>query len=183
MLRGWHNGRATKPIWKQIDLALVLSTEPHQLIADLNQSPFNVGEVFALRDFTRAQVAELNQRHGPALTPEDEQRLMELVGGHPYLVRRALYEIASQRFSTADLFAQATQEHSPFSDHLHYHLFRLQSRQDLIDGMRQILRHHTCSAEQVVFRLLSAGLVQRFGHTVVPRCRLYADYFQEHLHA
>jgi hypothetical protein len=45
MLRSWHNKRntPTDPIWPQLDLALVTSTEPYQLIANLNQSPFNVG--------------------------------------------------------------------------------------------------------------------------------------------
>jgi hypothetical protein len=31
MLRSWHNCRATMPIWKQLDLILVTSTEPYQL--------------------------------------------------------------------------------------------------------------------------------------------------------
>ena len=51
MLRSWHNSRATTPIWKQLDLTLVTSTEPYQLIDDLNQSPFNVGQVIDLADF------------------------------------------------------------------------------------------------------------------------------------
>ena len=34
MLRSWHNSRATMPIWKQLDLALVTSTEPYELITD-----------------------------------------------------------------------------------------------------------------------------------------------------
>ena len=32
MLRGWHNQRAMSPLWKRLDLALVTSTEPYQLI-------------------------------------------------------------------------------------------------------------------------------------------------------
>ena len=47
MLRSWHNSRASKAIWKQLDLALVTSTEPYLLIENLNQSPFNVGTRFA----------------------------------------------------------------------------------------------------------------------------------------
>ncbi|MBM5816227.1 MAG: toll/interleukin-1 receptor domain-containing protein, partial [Cyanobacteria bacterium K_Offshore_surface_m2_239] len=98
MLRGWHNNRASPvPLfrpWKQLDLALVTATEPYHLIANLNQSPFNVGEVIPLDDFSAEQVAELNQRHGAPLAPGPLAQLMELLHGHPYLVRRALYLVA-----------------------------------------------------------------------------------------
>jgi len=87
MLRAWHNDRATSDIWTNLDLALVTSTEPYQLIDDLNQSPFNVGEILNLEDFTPAQVAELNRRHDNPLTNEEERRLVEVLGGHPYLTR------------------------------------------------------------------------------------------------
>src|SRR5215210_1904958 len=64
MLRGWHNSRAAKPAWRRLDLALVTSTEPYQLIANLNQSPFNVGQVIALDDFTTDEAHALNELHG-----------------------------------------------------------------------------------------------------------------------
>ncbi|MGB7087483.1 MAG: AAA-like domain-containing protein, partial [Phormidesmis sp.] len=109
MLRNWHNNRALPMyrIWKQFDLALVTATEPYHLIANLNQSPFNVGEVLLLTDFSAAQVTDLNQRHGNPLTPTEEQALMALLNGHPYLVRRALYLIARQQLNVAALFEQA----------------------------------------------------------------------------
>ncbi|MFY9620292.1 MAG: AAA-like domain-containing protein [Pyrinomonadaceae bacterium] len=60
MLRSWHNIRAKDPTWNRLDLVLVTSTEPYQLIEDLNQSPFNVGLVLDLDDFTAEQVNDLN---------------------------------------------------------------------------------------------------------------------------
>jgi hypothetical protein len=181
MLRTWHNNRATNAIWKQLDLALVTSTEPYQLIEDPNQSPFNVGEVIELKDFTLEQVTDLNDRHGSPLTPAQVQQLMDLLNGHPYLVRRALYLVASKRISLADLFAQAAEDQGPFGDHLRYHLFRLHKRTDLIQGLRQVIYNHTCHDEHVYFRLQGAGLVRREGREAWPRCQLYADFFGEHL--
>lgn len=184
MLRGWHNNRAHPlegKLWRQLDLALVTSTEPYQLIENLNQSPFNVGEVIELTDFTAAQVADLNRRHASPLTPAQEQQLMALLGGQPYLVRRALYLVASGRITAADLFAQATADRGPFSDHLRNHLFRLQGQAELIAGLRQVLRHRICPDEEVFFRLRGAGLVQREGREVLPRCQLYADFLRERL--
>ena len=181
MLRSWHNSRATDPIWKQLDLALITSTEPYQFIDDLNQSPFNVGQIIELEDFTPEQVVDLNRRHGSPLTPEQEQQLVTLIGGHSYLVRRALYLVASKRISAADLFAHATDDRGPFGDHLRYRLFHLQGKDELIQGLREVIRYNKCQDEKVFWRLRGAGLVRRAGMAVVPRCELYADFFREHL--
>jgi hypothetical protein len=182
MLRSWHNNRAFDPIWKQLDLALVTSTEPYQLIENLNQSPFNVGQVIDLTDFEPEQVADLNQRHGMPLSTDAEHQLMDLLGGHPYLVRRALYLVANGHSSSADLFRDATTDRGPFGDHLRYHLFRLHDKPELIQGLLQAIRQHRCDDERVFFRLRGAGLLRREGRATVPRCQLYADYFRERLH-
>ncbi|MCG6138308.1 MAG: AAA-like domain-containing protein [Nostoc sp. LLA-1] len=181
MLRSWHNSRATNLVWKQLDLALVTSTEPYQLIDNLNQSPFNVGQVIDLEDFTALQVADLNRRHGSPLNPSEERQLMALLNGHPYLVRLALYEIASQRLSSTEVFAHATADKGIFSNHLRNHLFRLHNKPELVQGMLQVIRQQTCEDEGVFFRLRGAGLVRREGRIVLPRCQLYADYFRENL--
>jgi hypothetical protein len=181
MLRSWHNSRATTPIWKQLDLALVTSTEPYQLIDNLNQSPFNVGVVIDLEDFTTQQVADLNQRHGSPLNFKEEQQLIALLGGHPYLVRLALYWVASQRLTSSELFANATADNGPFGNHLRNHLFRLHNKTELVQGMLQVIHQNTCEDERVFFRLRGAGLVRREGRVVMPRCQLYGEYFRENL--
>jgi AAA domain-containing protein/TIR domain-containing protein len=181
MLRHWHNSRAVHAVWKRLDLVLVTSTEPYQLIENLNQSPFNVGEVIELTDFTLEQVSDLNRRHGSPLQPEEERRLMALLNGHPYLVRRALYLIASGRIAAAQLFRAATEDRGPFGDHLRYHLFRLHDKPALVEGLRQIIRYNSCADDLIFFRLHGAGLVKREGGKVLPRCHLYADFFREHL--
>lgn len=181
MLRSWHNSRATTPIWKQLDLTLVTSTEPYQLIDDLNQSPFNVGLVIELQDFTPEQVANLNQRHGFPLNSSEERQLIMLLGGHPYLVRRALYLVASQQISTAELFANATADSGPFGDHLRRHLSLLHDKTELIQGLLQIIRQNSCEDKRIFWRLRGAGLVREEGRVILPRCQLYAEYFRENL--
>jgi hypothetical protein len=96
-------------------------------------------------------------------------------------VRRALYLVASQRISTADLFAKATTDQGPFGEHLRYHLFRLHDKEELIQGLHQVIHYNTCQDERIVFRLRSADLVRWEGGAVLPRCQLYADYFRERL--
>lgn len=46
---------------------------------------------------------------------------MALLHGHPYLVRQALYLVASGQTSAIDLFQQAVSDRGPFGDHLRYH--------------------------------------------------------------
>ncbi|MGB6015683.1 MAG: AAA-like domain-containing protein, partial [Nodosilinea sp.] len=65
--------------------------------------------------------------------------------------------------------------------HLRYHLFRMDDKAPLVQGMLQVIHSQTCRDEQVLRRLERAGLVRRVGRQVQPRCHLYAEYFQEHL--
>jgi hypothetical protein len=185
MLRGWHNNRASPaPLfrpWKQLDLALVTATEPYHLIANLNQSPFNVGEVIPLDDFSAEQVADLNQRHGSPLSPGPLAQLMELLHGHPYLVRRALYLVAGNQMPVERLLEQAASDYGPFGDHLRYHLFRIVDHQALRAGLRQVIRSSRCDDEKTSRLLIAAGLARLEEGAVRPRCPLYASYFGEHL--
>lgn len=181
MLRSWHNERAFEPVWKQLDLVMVTCTEPYQLIQDLNQSPFNVGTSLTLKDFNETEVAELNRLHNGVLNTAELKTLMSWVGGHPYLTRKALYEVASKNMTATTVFDAAMVDQGPFGGHLRYHLFRMNDKPHLVKGMLQVIRHQTCEEEQVMRRLERAGLVRRVGRQVHPRCRLYAEYFKEHL--
>ena len=182
MLRSWHNSRATMARWKNLDLVLVTSTEPYQLINDLNQSPFNVGEVMELADFTPSQVADLNQRHGLPLNPNEEKQLMMLLGGHPYLIRKSLYLVTSGQISATELFTNTTAEGGFFGDHLRYLLSLLHNKMELIQGLLGIINHSCCKDKLIFWRLRGAGLVRESGKKVLPRCQLYADYFRDNLY-
>jgi hypothetical protein len=173
MLRSWHNRRAREEAMKRVDLVLVSSTEPYELIPDLNQSPFNVGENIQMQDFTPAEVADLNQRHGSPLTPPELARLYQLLKGQPYLVRQALYQVASGRKTIAELLDTATKEDGVFGDHLRYHRLRLEKRSELVDGLRQIVRGNGQQvSKSVAVRLEAAGLVKSETATAVPRGEL-----------
>ena len=180
MLRSWHNDRMVNSIWKQLDLVLVTSTEPYQLINNLNQSPFNVGEVISLEDFTQEQVEDLNNRHHRPFNPTEIKQLRTLIGGHPYLIRRALYLVASHRISVTDLFETALEDRGPFGDHLRYHLFQLNNKPELVTGFRQVILNNTCP-DDIFYRLRGAGLVTQQVVGILPRCQLYAEYFKQRL--
>ncbi len=186
MLRSWHGLRAhpVRRSWKKLDIILSTSTEPQFFIDRSHESPFNVGVVLPLEDFSPEQVARLNAVHPRPLGDAEVQRLYALIRGHPYLTRKALYVLASSAPACGieELVVQATEDNGPFGDHLRYYLLRLQRKPELISAFRQAIERRSGGDELLIHRLQAAGLVRREGKNVVPRCELYARYFRERLH-
>src|SRR5262249_28793685 len=131
-VRGWHNNRAMEESWEKLHLVLGHATDPALWIENLNESPFNVGDRLRLRAFTRDQVEDVNERHRKPLgDPEEIAGLMELVGGHPYLVRQALYVLATELWPLSRLREEACKDTGPFGDHLRRHLWALSQSERL----------------------------------------------------
>jgi DNA-binding SARP family transcriptional activator len=181
LFRSWHNERALDPDgpWARLTLCISYATEAHLFITDLNQSPFNVGTRLGLDDFTPTQVSDLARRHGGLLPQnEDLERFLLLVGGHPYLVRRGLNELA-KGVDLATLESSADHEESPFSDHLRRLQFLLNREKDLELAVRDLLRNRSCPVGAPFYRLRSAGVI--LGDTPESahlRCGLYFRYLE-----
>ena len=90
---------------------IAYATEAHLFITDINQSPFNVGTRLTLRGLHPEQVADLNRRYGSPLQGNaDLVRFFRLVGGHPYLVQRGLYEMVTHHLDIAAFESQADRD-------------------------------------------------------------------------
>ena len=181
MLRSWHNHRALHPAWRQLGLVLAMSAEPWQLIDNLDVSPFNIGLSIHLTDFTTAELADLNRRHGSPLSTVMEQELITWLGGHPYLIRQALYLVASGHVIATELLAQATDDYGPFGEHLRAYWPQLYREPELMQALLQVLNSSPVEDPKHLARLSSLGLIRHEGRRVLPRCRLYAEYFRERL--
>lgn len=182
LVRAWDSRRAFDAAWEKLSLAMVISSHPHLLIDDYRQSPFNVGLRIQVEDFDNAQVEKLNELHGKLLNPNEIHDMMDLLGGHPYLTRQAFYTLLSERFTWTELSTSATGEQSPFSSHLHFYLWQLRDRAELVSAMKEVILKHTCSDEIVLYRLVAAGLVkEQADNTCVARCGLYENYFRKTL--
>ena len=180
LLRSWHNLRATDEVWDKLSTIMVISTEPYLLISDFHQSPFNVGTNLNLQDFTDAQVRDLNERHGTPLSGRDLDELFQTFGGHPFLTRKAFYLLVVEKFSWKALQAKSAQEDGPFADHLRRYHWMIQQDPALRDALRSIIKNNRCS-EELLHRLLQAGLVKASGDLVQCRCDLYRTYFEDKL--
>lgn len=182
MLRAWHNTRANplKKVWKKLDLVLVTSTEPYLFIDRPHESPFNVGEVLQLRDFSQSQIQELNILHDSPFFNGEIEKLHELLRGQPYLTRKAFYAVKSG-LTPNQLFERAAEDSGPFGDHLRNYFLRLLDHPELATALKQIAMGRDCSDGRLIYRLEAAGLVTSDSSKTVPRCRLYADYFGRRL--
>src|SRR5262249_38094844 len=159
------------------------ATEAHLFITDLNQSPFNVGTRLTLKDFTREQVADLNHRHGAPLKSEaGVQRFFDLVGGHPYLVRRGLNEMVTRGVDIETFERRAGNGDWIFGDHLQRMRAALTRDPELCEAVRGVLQGRPCSTPDSFYRLQSAGvLAGPSPEEARPRCPLYAVYLERHL--
>jgi serine/threonine protein kinase len=185
LFRTWHNERAVDPTapWERLTLAIVYATEAHLFITDQNQSPFNVGTRLELKDFSLEQVGELNTRYESPLAGADElARYFQLLGGHPYLVRRGFHEMTTNNLDLAAFEALADLDEGPFGDHLRRILVLLARDPALCQVVRGVLRGEPCPTVEDFYRLRSAGVMAGdSAQDVKPRCRLYATYLKRHL--
>jgi len=176
MLRAWHENAKLKPIWNNLRLVITHSEEVYVPL-NINQSPFNVGLPIELPPLNRAQIEDLIQRHGLCWVESEVEQLMAIVGGHPFLARVALQQIARGELTLAQFLRVAPTQAGPFGSHLRRHLGNLQER-NLVDAMKQVVAAKQPAIAQAS-KLANLGLVRFQGNNVVPLCDLYRQYFRD----
>jgi hypothetical protein len=178
MLRSWHEKGKISQRWKQLRLVMAHSTEVY-IPLDMNQSPFNAGVPVALPEFDHKQVKDLARLNGLNWNESQVEELIRIVGGHPYLVRLAMYQVSSLKVTLEQLLLDAPTEAGVYSNHLRRHLETLQQVEELATAFKKVVT----SPQPVeldsmqIYKLHSMGLVQRQDNQVMPRCNLYREYF------
>jgi hypothetical protein len=179
LLRTWHEEAKSREIWKKLRLVVAHSMEV-LLPLSINQSPFNVGLPIELQPLTPEQIEQLAERHELTWSPPDTDRLMQLIGGQTYLVRRALYQLQDQHLTLDQWLPTAATPTGAYREHLQKKLWQLQQEPELLDAFSGVI-----SATEAVeltlthaFKLQSMGLVHLQGNQAVPSCPLYVQYFR-----
>ncbi|NER22350.1 MAG: hypothetical protein F6J86_35555 [Symploca sp. SIO1B1] len=187
LLRGWYDmarrGNHIGATWQKLRLVVVHSTEVYSSL-DINSSPLaGIGLEIELPEFSFEQVQELVKRYELDWNTSQIEQLMAMVGGHPYLVKKALDYLTSQQMTLEQLLAAAPTEAGPFSDHLRRQLGNLQQYPELavaFDKVVKAIDWVTIPSTQL-FKLQSMGLIKLQGNSVIPSCDLYRKYFRERL--
>lgn len=182
LLRSWYEEARHDPVWQRLRQIVTYQTDSY-LPLDINQSPFNVGLPLLLPGFTPAQVAALSRLHDLTLSQDDCQRLMALVGGHPTLVRIALYHLCQGDLTLADLVATATTTDSVFHPYLQQMLIRVQDGPAQMAQLRSlVMTDGPVSLDAIVaYQLEATGLVQATPDGWVMSLNLYRDYLRQRL--
>ncbi|MBE9046004.1 AAA-like domain-containing protein [Pleurocapsales cyanobacterium LEGE 10410] len=95
LLCSWHELGKTNGCWSKLKLILSYSTKTH-IPASTNRLPFNAGVPILLEEFDYEQVKTLADLYQIDLTSLEIDRLMNEVGGHPYLMKLAMYQMKTK---------------------------------------------------------------------------------------
>ncbi len=182
MLRSWHEEAKTVDIWENLRLIVVNSTDNYGSL-DINQSPFNVGLVVELAEFTQEQIEDLAQRHQLDYNQNQVQELMSMLGGHPHLIRLALYHLALGDITLDKLLQDAPTNAGIYEEYLRRILNIFQANNKLAANFIEVVSASEAVGVETMqaYQLYSMGLVKRIGDKLVSRCQLYRKYFREHL--
>lgn len=187
LLRGWYDmarrGDDTSLIWQKLRLFVVHSTEVYSSL-DINHSPLaGVGLEVELPEFSPPEVEDLVKRHGLRWTLAEVKQLMAMIGGHPYLVHKALDYLKHDSITLKQFLQLAPTEAGPFSDHLRRHLWNLQQSPSLVSALAEVVTSNSWVSipSEEAFKLYSMGLLTLQGNSVMPRCDLYRRYFGDRL--
>jgi hypothetical protein len=148
---------------------------------DINRSPFNVGISIEIDEFSADRIQVLATKHQLNWTQPEIDRLMELIGGHPFLVRLLMFEAASHNIDLTTAIATASSRGGIFDL---YHISRiestLKSQPDLLAATIEVFNSPAgvSLSSNLKHRLEGLGVVKLTDEVVVPRCELYRQYFR-----
>jgi DNA-binding CsgD family transcriptional regulator len=183
LLRFWYERAKSRPLWKRLRLVVVHSTEVY-ITLNINKSPFNVGVPIELSEFTPKQVQDFAKQHGLDWNAAQVEKLMAMVGGHPYLVQQAIAHLKNHPNITLEqLLETAPTEAGIYSNRLREHLLDLQQHPELVAALKEVvMATNPVRIETIAgHKLQSRGLVKRQSNEVMPSCDLYRLYFSERL--
>jgi hypothetical protein len=182
LLRAWFERAKISPIWQRLRLVIAYSKEEYIPI-DRNQSPFNVGKPVEIPELNQAQVQNLAQHLKLNWSGEQVTQLMKMVGGHPWLVKKAMYEIGYRQLTLEKFLQIAPTKEGLYSDHLLRQWSILQDSPELLQAMRQVVAANMPVRidPNIAYKLRNIRLVKYSRDAVEPLCDLYLLYFRNHL--
>jgi len=182
LLRSWYEEARHDEVWRGLRQIVTYTTDSY-LPLDINQSPFNVGLPLLLPEFTAVQVQTLAALHHLALTEQDCRRLMQLVGGHPTLIRIALYHLTQRDLSLDDLVAKAMTSDGIFHPYLQQMLIRLQDGPEQMAQLKAlVLAAGAVTLDPIMaYQLEATGLIKATPEGWIMSLNLYRDYLRQRL--
>jgi hypothetical protein len=186
MLRAWwgNSQQMMGDCWPKLRLIVVYSSEDLPKL-NIYQSPFNVGLEIKLPEFNPPQIQALAQQYGLNLLPQQVEQLMEMGGGHPYLLCEAFKHLKTYpNVTLEELLSQAATDEGIYSGYLREHWLALDDDPELAAVFKAVVTSDNgidIDSPKQLYTLESMGLIHQEGNKVKPRCQLYRLYFRSHL--
>ena len=107
-------------------------------------------------------------------------RLMDLIGGHPYLIRLAMYQIKSTQVTVQQFVREALSKTGIYSSLLLHLSSIIRQSPELISAFAKVVSSDVpIELDPIhIYQLHSIGLVKEQDNLVFPRCKLYQCYFK-----
>jgi diguanylate cyclase (GGDEF)-like protein len=185
LLRSWYEEAKQVIAWRSLRLIVVYTTEVY-IPLKITQSPFNIGLPVQLGDFTPQQIEKLAKLHQLEWNESHTEKLMAMVGGHPILVRLALYYLTIHPEETLEnLLKSAATDTGIYAEHLQRLSRTLEEDPQLkIVFQNLILRNNSLELPQILsYKLESLGLVHLTNNQVKVSHELYQKYFWQKIKA
>jgi V8-like Glu-specific endopeptidase len=181
MWRSWYDEDDGK-IRNNIIMIITHSTMDYPDFNIDNSPLFGIGHVANLSDWEVPQVKSITQQYNLNLSVIEIDQLMLLIGGHPYLVRKAVEYLYQTSTNVENLLKIATNEDSPFSSYLDQLLQNLENLPELCKIYSQIIGGFSVRLNRTSkFHLDSMGLIKITENQILPKYLLYHNYFLAHL--
>jgi hypothetical protein len=184
LLRGWSEEAKgyNNNNWRKLRLILAYAKEFEMVEnSDIYLSPFNTGLTIDSKEleFTPEQVLELANLHNLNYSNHQIEQLINLVGGHPFLIKMALSKISHQDISLKEFLDNPSQV-AEIREHLQYLWGLLQTKTDLKQIMSNIIYKTDLGNldTTLVESLESMGLIKKLNGSFIPNCNLYLEYFK-----
>ena len=184
MLRSWNDRASRNYLWQK--LRLVISYAPNTDIKiNPNQSPLNIGTVIELPEFTLEQVQQFAEIYQLNWDVFQIRELMNMVGGHPYLIELTIHAIKTCNNMTLKKVIETAPKKDSiyYSPHLQEYLAILKQHSNLAKVVLKIIKGENLgNMENYAIKTLdNLGLVKCQDGKILVRCELYRLYFESHL--
>lgn len=178
LLRFWYEQARQVDEFAKLRLVVVHSTEIYVPL-NINQSPFNIGLPIELPLFNIEQIETLAQRHGLHWSTEQALQLGMMTGGHPYLVRLALYHLQQGQLTLEQLLEEAPTQTGIYKNHLQHNWDTLQQQPQLLAAIQKLATAtESLQLEPIIaYKLYSMGLIKIQRDRATISCELYRLYF------
>jgi len=181
LLESWHRNSKESDVWERLKIVLAYSTEVYY---KLENSLFNRSCKINLQDFTLQEIEFLRDLYNlnSIWQTGDTRKLYNLLGGHPYLIHKAIYEIADQKLTVSQFIDEALIKRY-YADYLNTELIYLIEHSQKGEVFRDILDQKKIHRNKYLIceNLRDIGLIKGNFPNYQSRNNLYTKFFMDKL--